>query len=194
MKNYHFILTVLLFISSPGISQNSTKPIYNISKDEIVNFFKSDEPETGIGRGRNIILEKVPEKINPDSDKNQPKLNVTNTNSNRRALNFAIQFEYDSSLILPESRNLLLTISKALNEKDIKNHRFLLEGHTDAKGSQNYNLLLSKRRANSVKSFLIANGIAEQRLTVDGKGALDLIDPVNPYSASNRIVRLIDLR
>jgi hypothetical protein len=80
------------------------------------------------------------------------------------------------------------------NEKDIKDHRFLIEGHTDAKGSQNYNLLLSKRRANSVKSFLIANGIAEQRLTVDGKGALDLIDPVNPYSASNRIVRLIDLR
>lgn len=45
-----------------------------------------------------------------------------------------------------------------------------IEGHTDNVGSDDYNLSLSQRRANSVQQFLIAQGIASSRLTASGKG------------------------
>ncbi len=45
-----------------------------------------------------------------------------------------------------------------------------IEGHTDSVGSDDYNLSLSQRRANSVQQFLISQGIAPNRLTVSGKG------------------------
>jgi outer membrane protein OmpA-like peptidoglycan-associated protein len=45
-----------------------------------------------------------------------------------------------------------------------------IEGHTDSVGSDDYNLGLSQRRANSVQQFLISQGIAANRLTAIGKG------------------------
>jgi len=45
-----------------------------------------------------------------------------------------------------------------------------IEGHTDSVGSDDYNLSLSQRRANSVQQFLISQGIAANRLTAIGKG------------------------
>lgn len=45
-----------------------------------------------------------------------------------------------------------------------------IEGHTDDVGSESANMLLSQRRADSVKSFLVAQGIAGSRLGASGKG------------------------
>lgn len=45
-----------------------------------------------------------------------------------------------------------------------------IEGHTDSVGGDDFNLSLSQRRANSVQQFLIAQGIAANRLTASGKG------------------------
>jgi outer membrane protein OmpA-like peptidoglycan-associated protein len=45
-----------------------------------------------------------------------------------------------------------------------------IEGHTDSIGSDEYNLNLSQRRANSVQQFLLAQGIAANRLSASGKG------------------------
>ena len=46
----------------------------------------------------------------------------------------------------------------------------IIEGHTDSVGSDDYNLGLSERRADSVKSYLIGHGISSTRLTAAGKG------------------------
>ena len=47
---------------------------------------------------------------------------------------------------------------------------FTIEGHTDSVGSKSSNQLLSERRANAVRDYLIANGIAAERLTAAGFG------------------------
>ena len=46
----------------------------------------------------------------------------------------------------------------------------VIEGHTDSVGSEDYNLGLSQRRADSVKSYLMGHGIGSMRLTAAGKG------------------------
>jgi len=46
----------------------------------------------------------------------------------------------------------------------------VIEGHTDSVGSEDYNLGLSQRRADSVKSYLMGHGIGSMRLTTAGKG------------------------
>ncbi len=44
------------------------------------------------------------------------------------------------------------------------------EGHTDGKGTDAYNMGLSRRRANSVKQYLVRNGIAASRIRTEGYG------------------------
>ena len=45
-----------------------------------------------------------------------------------------------------------------------------IQGHTDSKGTDDYNMSLSERRANSVSNYLSTNGIALSRLTTKGYG------------------------
>ena len=63
-----------------------------------------------------------------------------------------------------------------------------ITGHTDNTGSENYNLALSKWRAESARDFLIEKGIAKERVSTRGKGASDpLFDNLTPENrAKNR--------
>ncbi len=51
--------------------------------------------------------------------------------------------------------------------------KLLLQGYTDNSGSMRYNLDLSRRRADSIKQYVMANGIAEERIITLGKGKLE---------------------
>jgi outer membrane protein OmpA-like peptidoglycan-associated protein len=46
----------------------------------------------------------------------------------------------------------------------------VIEGHTDSIGSESYNQVLSQNRADSVKAFLLSQGVASNRITAFGKG------------------------
>jgi len=52
---------------------------------------------------------------------------------------------------------------------------------------------LSSRRADSVLSFLVQQGIEKDRLQAVGKGFTELIEPGDPASAKNRRVRIMTL-
>jgi outer membrane protein OmpA-like peptidoglycan-associated protein len=83
---------------------------------------------------------------------------------------YGIYFDFDSANLRPESDPVLKEISEALtNNPDWK---IKIDGHTDNKGADDYNLRLSQRRAESVKQALITTyGITEDRLTPEGFGA-----------------------
>ena len=51
-----------------------------------------------------------------------------------------------------------------------------IEGHTDSVGTEKSNQLLSERRANAVKDYLVANGISDDRLSAVGYGEARPID------------------
>jgi outer membrane protein OmpA-like peptidoglycan-associated protein len=80
-----------------------------------------------------------------------------------------VYFDFDKSTIKPESRPALEDAAKILNDNPTINVE--IQGHTDSKGSDEYNLSLSDRRAASVVGYLVQNlGIASSRLTSRGYG------------------------
>ncbi len=80
-----------------------------------------------------------------------------------------IQFKSGSAQILPVSESVLNKVVKILAD----NHAIKVEiqGHTDRTGSAEQNKLLSTKRAESVKKYLVGHGIAEYRLSTIGYGA-----------------------
>ena len=100
-----------------------------------------------------------------------------------------ITFEFNSDKISPDARNILSKVGKALTSPKLSDVDFLIEGHTDASGSLQYNMKLSKRRAESVKRYLVEQfEIDPNRLKTEGKGPNDLLDKNNPTSGRNRRV------
>jgi OOP family OmpA-OmpF porin len=81
----------------------------------------------------------------------------------------SVNFATDQDVILSESFPILEEVAQVL-----KTHpeidRLLIEGHTDSRAGEVYNLDLSKRRANSVRSYLEETGIASERLCSQGFG------------------------
>ena len=79
-----------------------------------------------------------------------------------------INFNTDSSKILPNSESLLAQAKVAL--QDSIGVSVIIEGHTDNTAGYSYNQLLSERRAKAVLEFLVAHGIEKERLVSVGKG------------------------
>jgi OmpA-OmpF porin, OOP family len=80
-----------------------------------------------------------------------------------------VHFATDQDVILPESFPTLQEVGRLVKQnKHI--HRVRIEGHTDIRASEAYNLDLSKRRAASVMKYLLAQGIDPARLRSEGFG------------------------
>lgn len=111
-----------------------------------------------------------------------------------KAISLQILFEYDSAILTESAKNQLAPIGRALLSGELKNLKFKIEGHTDIIGSDQYNIDLSKRRADAVKQYLVDRyGIAPSLLAIEGKGKQGLADPANPTSEVNRRVRIVGL-
>lgn len=84
------------------------------------------------------------------------------------ALRTTIYFDYDSSDVRDQYRAELLAVAAALSKDPRLAAR--LEGHTDSRGSREYNVGLGERRAQAVKRFLLLNGVAQGQLATISYG------------------------
>ena len=105
---------------------------------------------------------------------------------------YGIYFDFASDKIKPESEPVLREIADALNHNP--SWKLRVEGHTDNIGGDEYNLDLSQRRAEAVKSALVNRyHIAAARLTPKGFGATRPKEPNDTLAgrARNRRVELV---
>jgi len=105
-----------------------------------------------------------------------------------------ILFDVNSDRIKPESYGVLKDIANVLTENS--SVKVKIVGHTDADGSDADNLVLSRKRAESVKASLVRDfGIDESRLTTDGKGESEPVDKNTTAEgkANNRRVEFIKI-
>ena len=109
------------------------------------------------------------------------------------SLSLAIQFDLNSARVRPESGNVLGNLVAALMSPDLKSNRFVIEGHTDARGVPAANLRLSQQRADEVRLYLVALGVHPARLKAVGKGSTEPANPLDPLAADNRRVRVVTL-
>ena len=70
-------------------------------------------------------------------------------------------FEYDSSTLTTEARTALDAHIALLNSND---RTVRLEGHTDERGTREYNMALGERRANAVRDYMAGSGVANYRV------------------------------
>lgn len=79
-----------------------------------------------------------------------------------------VRFDFDKADIRPDAKAILDEAAKTLKEEGAI--AVVVEGHTDARGTEAYNLKLSQRRAAAVRGYLAGKGIDSNRLTVEAYG------------------------
>jgi outer membrane protein OmpA-like peptidoglycan-associated protein len=79
-----------------------------------------------------------------------------------------LMFDLNKSNLSTETQTNLTQLASTLKKYDDTN--ILIEGHTDASGTSKYNQDLSEKRAASVRSFLLGQSIASERMTAIGYG------------------------
>lgn len=81
----------------------------------------------------------------------------------------ALYFEFDEDEVNPRTRKQLDIVARLLKTDEKK--KLTLSGHTDAKGTDNYNVELSERRAEVVKKYLLDAGVRVEQIVTLAKGS-----------------------
>jgi outer membrane protein OmpA-like peptidoglycan-associated protein len=112
----------------------------------------------------------------------------------RELQNFAFQpvyFDYDQAAIRTEYQSYLKELIRMV--KSHSDLRIEITGHTDADGSDAYNLTLSKKRSEALLTFFEQNGLPKDRVVVKYKGEKEPVDQ-NKTDAGKQRNRRVDFR
>jgi len=96
-----------------------------------------------------------------------PPVPSIEANSLLITLDSGVLFDVDKYDIRPEAEEALKNLATVLKEMNVKN--FEIDGHTDSDASDEHNQVLSENRANSVKNFLVSQGVTAE-ITTKGYG------------------------
>lgn len=109
-------------------------------------------------------------------------------------VNLYVNFPYNSAELGSDARITLDKLGRALADPRLSSFSFSIVGHTDAKGSDEFNQKLSERRAATVQRYLIQTyGITSSRLASKGMGRSELLDPSRPDDGINRRVQILNV-
>ncbi|MEY4930801.1 MAG: hypothetical protein RI909_1525 [Bacteroidota bacterium] len=96
-----------------------------------------------------------------------------------------LMFDFDSYTLTPGTKQNLTGLAGTLNKYPDTN--ILIEGHTDKKGTEEYNMNLSKQRSGSVATYLKQLNVQDSRITTKGYGE---IQPISENDEQNRRVEV----
>jgi len=125
-------------------------------------------------------LDKCPDQPGPAPDGCPRKYTLVEVKKDRIAIKQQVHFQTAKWAIMPDSYALLEQVVQVL--RDYPKMRVSVEGHTDNVGGELANMKLSQARAASVRTWIISQGIAEDRLEAVGYGTTKPI-------ASNKTVK-----
>ena len=84
-------------------------------------------------------------------------------------LNGAVLFELGKSELMPSAKEKLSEVAAVLKQEQ-EGRKIVVEGHTDAQGADQYNMQLSKSRAEAVVQYLVSQGVDRSRIRAVGRG------------------------
>jgi outer membrane protein OmpA-like peptidoglycan-associated protein len=119
---------------------------------------------------------------------------IATTVRDKPSIDIEINFEFNSATLAPSAMSTARTLGEALSSADLKGSTFIVEGHTDAKGSTTLNQKLSERRADIIKRLLVEHyGIPAATLVAVGYGKTKFKNEDIPFGAENRRVRVVNM-
>lgn len=100
-----------------------------------------------------------------------------------------VKFETDKADLSPSFQQLLKAVAKVM--KDNPSYKLHIMGHADDRASEEYNMTLSKKRADAARNYLISQGVSEDRLTTESLGETMPKNPLTTVEgrAENRRVQ-----
>ena len=114
--------------------------------------------------------------------------------SSKPKIDLEIHFDYNSAAISRESMPAVQELGKALSQASLKGSTFVVAGHTDAIGGEEYNQGLSERRADTIKRYLTDKyGINGSDLVTVGYGKTKPKDANAPMDPVNRRVQVVNM-
>ena len=109
------------------------------------------------------------------------------------SLNVWVGFEFDSAKLTRQGSRQATEMADAMLSAEFEDYRFLLVGHTDARGGAEYNLDLTYRRANGLRQWLVERfDFRAERIAAEGRGEEEPVASGNSQAdhARNRRVEL----
>ncbi|HEX2363467.1 MAG TPA: OmpA family protein [Bradyrhizobium sp.] len=204
--NFIAILSILTIGAALSFGIGQARAADDVTEDQIVKAL-TPQKKAPLTRGLSIGPQ-ADQAPNPaetkllDSVRGRATRSLSNTEREEIAaaakdkpnIDLTITFDYNSADISAKSLPEAQKLGRALTNDDLKGSTFLLAGHTDAAGSDNYNQDLSERRADSIKRYLMDNfHIASTDLVTVGYGKSKLKDPAQPLAEVNRRVQVVNM-
>jgi OOP family OmpA-OmpF porin len=156
-------------------------PMVAAPQPALVQSGKADSGETALPTVATAAMPKAPA-LKPAAFPRPPRPEAA-------AVAFRINFASASDVVPPSYLSHLDSIVGLLRQEPTLT--LTIEGHTDAYGSAEYNLELSRHRAVAVMRYLVEHGIDASRLVAVGKGKTSPMT-ANPFDGSNRRVQFVN--
>lgn len=182
----------------PAMAQSGTQP----TTDQLIEALRTKTtrgiaPAASESKARALEEDKVIQDLAAKATRglSRPeRMKLADAAENRPKIDLEINFGFNAAEASDEVRPILMELGRAMTSAELKSAKFLIAGHTDAKGSDAYNQNLSERRAKAVKEFLIANfGLADEQLVAIGHGEERLKNKKQPFADENRRVQVSNI-
>jgi outer membrane protein OmpA-like peptidoglycan-associated protein len=156
-----------------------------VSRNQIIDALTAPQTSFGkLGPSRSLTL---------DNNSNNSGYVVASEQTKPAIDLHDINFEFDSATISPEAMPQLRELGAALADPRLAGSSFTIGGHTDATGSDGYNMRLSQRRAEAVKRFLADNYmIPSGNLHAVGYGKHQPKNKADAFASENRRVEIVN--
>jgi outer membrane protein OmpA-like peptidoglycan-associated protein len=159
-----------------------------VSRNQIIDALTMPQnPLSQLGRSRSLTLD------NSNSANGSASYVVANEQTKPAIDLHDINFEFDSATISPDAMPQLRELGAALADPRLAGSAFTIGGHTDATGSDGYNMRLSQRRAEAVKRFLAETYmIPSGNLHAVGYGKHQPKNKADLFAPENRRVEIVN--
>lgn len=180
MRQLRWFVAALALVATPTFVMGQARPAFKA--DDIIQRFEGAAANLGasrgLGGGRAVCVG-----TEADCRKNL-SMQPSTSSLNAPSFDLMIQFGLDSDRLTEPARRNLDEFVTALRDPRLKGFSFHVEGHTDARGTDDYNLDLSRRRAQAVVRYLESRGIERERVQPQAFGSSrprtgDPMDAVN---------------
>ena len=165
------LAAVAVVLGQGAVAEPASRPSYKAS--DIVSHFAAPD----LGPARALCIGTESECAKNVVAKPKPASNF----------DLVVNFEYNSATLTKSARTNLDEFAKALKDPRLDTSAFVVEGHTDGKGGDTYNLDLSSRRAAAVVEYLKEKGVDTAKLEARGYGKLKPLGQ-DPLASTNRRV------